>query len=110
MEGDGMKQPPVLIKKVYQKDNITFCIEWSDGLVTDYRLGALQKRCPCAQCYDPAAGVQLCKSENLDNNVRAIRIVNVGRYALRVDFQSGCSKGIYSFAMLRELIKEGANV
>ena len=105
-----MKQPPVLIKKIHQKDNITFAVEWSDGISIDYRLGALQKRCPCAQCYDPASGKQLCSEQQLDPNVRAARVVNVGRYAMRIQFISGCSKGIYSFAMLRQLAKEKANV
>lgn len=105
-----MKQPPVLIKKIYQTDNFNFKIEWSDGIAIDYRLGALQKRCPCAQCYDPGTGNQICDEAKLDGNVRALRLTNVGRYALRVHFISGCSKGIYSFAMLRQLAKEKVNV
>lgn len=105
-----MNQPAVLIKKIDQKNNTTFVIEWSDGAVIDYRLGALQKRCPCAQCYDPASGKQLCHEEHLDPDVKAVRLTNVGRYALRIQFASGCSKGIYSFAMLRQLAKEKANV
>lgn len=105
-----MKQPPVLIKKIYQKDNVLFGIDWSDGVSIDYRLGALQKRCPCAQCYDPVSGQQLCDEKQLDKDVRAVRLTNVGRYALRIQFSSGCSKGIYSFAMLRQLAKEKANV
>ena len=105
-----MKQPPVLIKKIHQKDNVTFQIEWSDGITTDYRLGALQKSCPCAQCFDPATGKQLCNESQLDSNVRAVRLVNAGRYALRIDFTSGCSKGIYTFALLRQLAREKINV
>lgn len=105
-----MKPPPIYMKKIYQKDRVTFGIDWSDGLSHDYRLAALQKRCPCAQCYDPAADKQLCQANQLDVDVRAITVTNVGRYALRIQFHSGCSKGIYSFAFLRQLAKEGANV
>lgn len=105
-----MKQPPVLIKKIYQKDNATFVIDWSDGVSTDYSLRALQKRCPCAQCYDPSTGKQLCDESQLNGQVSAVRLMNVGRYALRIQFTTGCSKGIYSFAMLRQLAKEKANV
>lgn len=105
-----MKQPPVLIKKIFQKDNFTFEIEWSDGVFVDYRLGALQKRCPCAQCYNPATGKQICVEELIDSDVRAVRVASVGRYALRIQFVSGCSKGIYSFSMLRQLAREKANV
>lgn len=105
-----MKPPPVYLKKIYQKDRATFCIEWSDGISHPYHLAALQKRCPCAQCYDPASGKQLCQPSQLDPEVQAVTIKNVGRYALRIHFRSGCSKGIYSFAFLRQLAKEGANV
>lgn len=101
-----MKYPPILIKKIEQKNNTTFTIDWSDGLITDYHLNGLQKKCPCAQCYDPSTGKQLCQESQLDPNVRAVQIVNVGRYALRIQFSSGCSKGIYSFAMLYHLAKE----
>lgn len=88
------------VKKIYQKDNHTFAIEWNDGIVKDYRLSDLQKCCPCAQCFDSENGRS--HVENIDPNVRAKRIVNVGRYALRIDFTSGCSMGIYSFDMLRD--------
>lgn len=104
-----MNQPALLIKKIYQKDNTTFSIEWSDGYVVNYRLGALQKRCPCAQCYDSNTGKQH-EHAALDPDVRAVRLMNVGRYALRIQFTNGCSKGIYSFAMLRQLAKEKSNV
>lgn len=99
-----MKQPPVLIKKIYQKNNNAFVIEWSDGKTVEYVLNDLQKKCPCAQCYDPAMGKQICNENQLDPNVKAVRLVNVGRYAMRIQFSSGCSKGIYSFALLRQLV------
>lgn len=105
-----MKNPPILIKKIAQKDNFTFSIEWSDGIVNDYRLSRLQERCPCAKCYDPQAHKQLVGKENLDEQVKAVRVTNVGRYALRVQFSSGCSKGIYSYAMLREIAKGAYHV
>jgi ATP-binding protein involved in chromosome partitioning len=105
-----MKPPAIYLKKIYQKDHNTFVIDWSDGLSHDFRLASLQKRCPCAQCYDPATGQQLCRDSQIDPDVQAATIQNVGRYAIRVQFQSGCSKGIYSFSFLRQLAKEGANV
>lgn len=105
-----MYQPPILIKSICQKDNQRFAIEWSDGKIVCYRLSDLQKKCPCANCYDPSTGMQICKETQLDENVRALKIENVGRYALRIQYASGCSKGIYSFAMLRVLEKEEKNV
>jgi DUF971 family protein len=103
MEGNVMKQPPTLIKSILQKDNCTFQIQWSDGAVNDYRLSSLQKNCPCANCYDASERKQKVSPKMIDENVRATQITNVGRYALRIRFTSGCSMGIFSFALLREL-------
>ncbi|MEI8366264.1 MAG: DUF971 domain-containing protein [Parachlamydiaceae bacterium] len=95
-----MKNLPILIKTIRQQDNCHFVIEWSDGSSKNYRLGDLQRNCPCAKCYDPGTGKQVCSETDLDPNVRAIQIKSVGRYALKVQFASGCSRGIYSFSML----------
>jgi len=96
-----MKNPPILIKTISQKDNHTFTIAWSNGTSSDHRLHSLQKKCPCAKCYDPATGQQHPTEMPLDTDVRATKITSVGRYAIRIQFTSGCSRGIYSFATLQ---------
>lgn len=85
---------------IWQKDNVTFCIKWSDEIVTEYRLSDLQRQCPCAACVDEKSGQRLNKVVNDD--VQARQIVNVGRYALRIQFTEGCSNGIFSFDELRK--------
>lgn len=92
------------ISKIYQKDNYTFTIEWNDGITNHYRLNELQKRCPCAGCVDEISGKRLLDKSMIADDVRAKRIMSVGRYALRLDFTSGCSHGIYSFDFLREMV------
>jgi len=94
-----MKQPPFLLKSIKQKDNFTLTIDWSDGVTRDYRLSDLQRSCPCAGCNEESGG----KKKDVKDDLRAVRVQNVGRYALRIQFASGCSAGIYSFAMLRTL-------
>lgn len=103
MEGDdrSMTTVPYFARKIFQKDNVTFAIEWNDGVISDYRLSELQKRCPCANCVDERTGRRLVDEATIDEDVRAKRIVSVGRYALRIEYLSGCSTGIYSFDMLR---------
>lgn len=98
-----MNDQTILIKRLQQKDNYTFTIEWSDGQVNDYRLSTLQQHCPCANCSDEATGKRRNDVKNLSENVRAQRIVSVGRYALRIYFTSGCSKGIFDFNLLRRI-------
>lgn len=94
-----MNSPLVLIKSIAQKDNHTFTIHWSDGIQKDYRLSELQHSCPCAHCREKRKKGPSEPSN--DSDVKAIRITSVGRYALKVKFTSGCSNGIFSYAMLR---------
>lgn len=96
---------PVLIRKIEQKNNVTFSIEWSDGQINDYRLSQLQRLCPCANCIDEYSGKRLLDESTIHADVRAERISSVGRYAIRIQFTSGCSSGIYDFEMLRKLSK-----
>lgn len=89
-----MNSQVLIVKKIYQIDNYSFAIEWGDGNIQHFRLSDLQKTCPCANCS---------LSHNLvKEDVRAIQITSVGRYALHVQFTSGCSSGIFSFDKLRE--------
>ncbi len=97
--------PAAAVQNIKQKNNHAFTIEWSDGLVGDYRLSDLQKCCPCANCTDETTGKRLVDEKSIKHDVKAIRIVSVGRYALRVQFTSGCSTGIYDFDMLYKMAR-----
>jgi DUF971 family protein len=105
MEGvRKVKEPsPLLIKRIWQKNNHTFCIEWHDHHIGEYRLSDLQKKCPCAACLDATSGKRLNPENTVREDVRAQKVVSVGRYALRIFFTTGCSNGIYDFALLRNL-------
>ncbi len=97
----------LLISRIYQKDAHVFAIEWADGRIYDYRLSDLQKNCPCARCRDEKTGRPLALPSSIDSGLQAVRIYNLGRYALRIEFTNGCSRGVYTFAMLREWGKLG---
>ena len=84
----------LFISNIVQKDRQHFSIEWTDGVEIDYNLPFLQLHCPCARCLE---------RKSVDPMVSARKIKSIGRYALQVEFTSGCSKGIYSFAFLREI-------
>lgn len=100
-----MSDPALVIKRLEQKDNHAFTIEWSDGQVNEYLLSHLQQHCPCANCVDEQTGKRRIDAKSFEN-VRAHRIVSIGRYALRIYFTSGCSAGIFSFEMLKALSKQ----
>lgn len=94
------------VEKIVQKDKHNFTVEWSDGLIVDFRLNDLQRRCPCAGCTDEITGKRLMDAAAVPDDLKASAIETVGRYALRINFNSGCSKGIYSFDFLRKMAEE----
>jgi DUF971 family protein len=87
----------VFVRTIKQRDNESFTIIWTDGCENHYNLAKLQQICPCASCR------RVREAGQIPNNGRvgAVRIVGVGRYALRIQFTTGCSNGIYDFEMLR---------
>jgi len=97
-----MKKENISIKAIEQTDNYTFQITWDDGSQNQYRLSDLQKNCPCAGCVDELTGRRIAASKAVDEDVRAVNIKSLGRYALKIKFTSGCSTGIYSYSFLKK--------
>lgn len=93
----------VTLKTIKQVDPHAFLIQWSDGREMRYRLSDLQRVCPCARCFDPVQKVRLASALSTKDDVAAYGIKNVGRYAMKIDFTSGCSNGIFSYEMLYKL-------
>lgn len=88
-----------LIKEITQLSNHDFRILWNDDKWSEFHLKDLQEKCPCARCQESQKIGQ--------EDVRAKKISSVGNYALRIDFSSGCSRGVFTFQYLRTLnIKE----
>ncbi len=85
----------VCVRALRQIDAQIFEITWTDERKDFFSLEQLQKNCPCRACSS--------EEKLVDPDLSAKKIMNVGRYALRIDFTSGCSKGIYTFAFLRSL-------
>jgi DUF971 family protein len=98
-----MSKSLLLVREIKQKNNYVFSITWNDGVEQEFRLSHLQRVCPCANCVDENTGKRLIDPQRIQEDVRAIEIRNMGRYALQVQFTSGCSTGIYSFDLLRHL-------
>lgn len=83
------------MEKIVQISGTQFKIHWNDGTQTVYTLAELQRSCPCAKCRSGLTEMGPAGSE-----VTAKRITSVGRYAIRIEFSSGCSLGIYTYDML----------
>lgn len=87
-----------MIRTIKQVDPFHFSINWSNNEEQLYRLSQLQKACPCAGCVEERSKETL----KVNEEVRALRITNVGRYAIRIEFTEGCSAGIYHLSQLKE--------
>jgi DUF971 family protein len=94
---------PIYIRAIQQKDRHRFTIEWTDGKISQLRLSDVQRNCTCAKCRCEMTGKMLVAPDELSDDVEALRIASVGRYALQIYFTNGCSKGIYPFHLLRSL-------
>lgn len=92
-----MKRESIFVRRIFPVDEGSFGIEWTDGKMSQIPLQNLQKICTCAKCSEK--GTQ----DLLQSKVGAKRVYSIGRYALAVEFNSGCSKGIYPFALLRKV-------
>ena len=93
----------VLVKKIWQQDQRTLAIVWTDDRSTLYDVVELRRRCPCAVCIDEWTREQRLRPADVKDEVRPVRIESVGRYALSIRFSDGHGTGIYTFKMLREL-------
>lgn len=91
------------IAAIDQLDNHTFQIEWTDGITDRYRLSELQATCPCAACIDEASGKRVVDPQSIPSQLTAKRVKSVGRYAIQIDFSTGCSRGIFGYDFLRKL-------
>lgn len=85
-----------MIKELKQIDRFHFEIVWFDGVIMRYKLSTLQRSCPCSKCVTK----DLIKVEEF---VLAHKVKSIGNYALKIDFTSGCSRGIYTFELLRKI-------
>lgn len=92
----------ILIRRLRLTSPTCLAIEWADGKLSEFRLCDIQRLCTCAACRDELTGQMRIASDTIADDVKALRVVSVGRYALQIYFSSGCSKGIYPFKLLRQ--------
>lgn len=82
----------------------TLRLRWGDGHESRLPLALLRSNCPCARCRtERASGPLGVLSAPGDGPLRALEIVPVGHYALRILWSDEHRSGIYPFALLRSL-------
>lgn len=95
------------IKEIWQVDDRTLGISWTDQVQASYDCVSLRKLCPCASCVDEETGKR--KDFSVAESVRPTLIKSVGRYAMSIQFNDGHNTGIYTFEYLRHLSSEATS-
>jgi DUF971 family protein len=91
------------IKEIWQADERTLGITWTDQKESKYDVVELRRQCPCALCNDEMTGKKILKPQDVATTVRPTTIDSVGRYGMSIKFDDGHGTGIYSFDLLRKV-------
>ncbi len=98
--------PAVEPREIMQEGDAGVRITWADEKVCRYTAPALRRACPCAQCVNEWTGQRVLKPESVPDELTAVNVEIVGRYALNFRWSDGHETGIYSFRYLRELCEQ----
>ncbi|MEC7744573.1 MAG: gamma-butyrobetaine hydroxylase-like domain-containing protein [Candidatus Thermoplasmatota archaeon] len=84
-------------------------LRFADG--ESFRIGylSIRKRCQCAKCKPRQTNDQ--RRLEFEEEIERFRMEKpraevVGRYAIRLEWPSGCSSGIHAFSHLRQIAEE----
>ncbi len=98
-----MENQAVQVKKLWQVNDRTLGIQWTDGRESQLDVIQLRRSCPCAMCIDEWTHTKKLKDSDVPETTRPTRIESVGRYAMSIKFNDGHNTGIYTFDLLRNL-------
>jgi DUF971 family protein len=91
------------VQRIWQQDDRTLAISWTDGRKSLYDVVELRRQCRCANCIDEVTKKRTVNPDDIPESVRPLKIESVGRYALTIHFTDGHKTGIYPFERLREI-------
>ncbi|HVF88145.1 MAG TPA: DUF971 domain-containing protein [Pyrinomonadaceae bacterium] len=98
--------PAVEPREIMREGDAGVRITWADEKVCRYTAPALRRACPCAQCVNEWTGQRVLKPESVSDELTAVNVEIVGRYALNFRWSDGHETGIYSFRYLRDLCEQ----
>ena len=81
-------------------------LAWSDGVEDYINLRKLREACPCAVCQgesDAMGHVVKPSVTHTGKSFQALRMQQVGGYALQITWADGHSSGIYPYDLLRRI-------
>ncbi len=95
-----MQPAPPRPTQIKRSDKRAIEIVWSDGHRSTYPNHYLRNHCPCAECRERPPHV-LPVIGKAGEELHAVQIGVVGRYAISIQWSDGHDTGIYSYQTLR---------
>lgn len=94
----------VIPKEISRQGSEGLRVLWDDGHESVYPWVFLRERCPCAACTGEEGFMKAAVPQvQAAPDIRAEKILPVGRYAIHIRWSDGHETGIYSFEHLREI-------
>ena len=87
-----------------RKDPDTLVISWNDGTVSEYGVRFLRSSCPCAACVNEWTGEKMLDEARIPKDIKAARLLSVGRYAMAIHWSDGHKTGIYAYDYLKKIL------
>jgi DUF971 family protein len=90
-------------KQIKLAPNATLIVLWEDNHTSNFPLQYLRDFCPCAGCKEERAQGPPLLPILVDGKYLIRDIIQVGHYAVSIEWGDGHNLGIYSFDYLRSL-------
>lgn len=91
------------IRKIWQINDRTLGVQWTDDRESKIDVVELRRQCPCAVCVDEWTHEKKLKPSDISDSVRPVKVSSVGRYAVNVQFSDQHGTGIYTYQSLRNI-------
>lgn len=78
-------------------------VTWDDSHQSIYGLPYLRDRCPCAACLEERSQGKSLLPILVEGKYSVRNVVQVGNYAISIEWGDGHNLGIYSFEYLRSI-------
>jgi len=98
-----MATPPKSIDRSGEAD---LKVTWQDGEETIFRARSLRLECPCAQCVHEVTGKKLLNPKTVPEDVKPIKILPIGNYAIMIEWSDNHKTGIYAYDFLKKIAKK----
>jgi ATP-binding protein involved in chromosome partitioning len=78
-------------------------MNWSQDEQISVPFRRLRSSCPCAVCVDEITGQRRLDPDSVPDDIKPLKIIPLGNYAVGIEWSDGHASGIYSYEMIQSL-------